>query len=790
MADVIAFWLVALLIAALALPIAFTLFRRFPDAGAGLAFPLGLLFAGYAYWVLRVARLLPVGRGGYLLAVASLALVSVAVAGRDRRFVGTLRRHLGAIVTIAALFTACFFGYAWFRSYHSDISGTEQPMDLMYLNATMNSPAYPPEDSWLAGERASYYYFGYLQIGMLTRAAAVPASEGYNLGLAYTFAAAAAGVASLALALGRWVGGVRARRWVSAGAGGVTLLLLGVGTLSALFEFAAAHGHYEADLFGLFGLDSLSGVRPTSSWYPTEFWFWFRGTRVIPGTITEFPFFSFLLGDLHPHVMSVPLVLLSLGASLSAWRGRVTLDWRTHQDQPFVAAGLALILGGLAFENAWDVLTFSAVFAGSVLLRNLRFGPPGTAVRASAGYLAPLAVVAVLLYLPWYADFRSQAGGLYPYVGAGTRPAHAFLQFGPVLLGGLLAVAVGPRIRVRDLRKVALWAVLVPVVPLAAWLFLAADHGQFGTALADRTMGGWVTLGAYAATTWALVAATMVYSRARHAAAAVAGLAAIAALLLYGSELLLVRDVFFGSVPRLNTVFKLSYQAWILLSLAGGVSLVLVVRGLWRTPSLRGMLVTPIAVTALAGLVYPVISLPNRTDGFDAPETTLDGLAFLARSDPDEYALTRWVQEHTAPGERIIEASGRAWRVEGSERLGVFDFNVDYTDAGRIAARTGRPSLVGWYFHEIQWRGDSQAIRDVLTARQDLADSAYTARTPDAVLAAMRAAGARYLVFGRVEQSRFPAGTRDHFDGVLDVVFSSGDLRVYAVPVYEVIATS
>src|SRR5487761_2293160 len=204
MSHLLAFWAVSLLIAISVLPIAFVLFRRLPDAGAGLSFALGPVLTGYGYFILRTLNVLPFGRGGYLLALAGLALVSLTVAGRDRRFVATLRRTWMGWVVAAGIFTCFFFSYAAFRSYQPDINGTEQPMDFMYLNATLTSTSYPPKDPWLAGERASYYYFGYLQVGVLTATSGVPASTGYNLGLAFTFAAAAAGIASLAFATARW----------------------------------------------------------------------------------------------------------------------------------------------------------------------------------------------------------------------------------------------------------------------------------------------------------------------------------------------------------------------------------------------------------------------------------------------------------------------------------------------------------------------------------------------------------------------------------------------------------
>jgi len=212
MVDVLAFWAAAMVIAACGFPIAAVVMRRLPDAGAALSFPLGLLLSGYLYFILRVLHLLGPGRRDYFVAVIVVALISAAVVGRDRWFKVTWRRAWPGVVIAGAVFTFAFFSYTAFRSYNSEIGGTEQPMDLMYLNATLNSQDYPPQDPWLSGERASYYYFGYLQAGVLTAVSGVPASTGYNLALAYTFAAAAAGIASLAYALARWVLGSRARK--------------------------------------------------------------------------------------------------------------------------------------------------------------------------------------------------------------------------------------------------------------------------------------------------------------------------------------------------------------------------------------------------------------------------------------------------------------------------------------------------------------------------------------------------------------------------------------------------
>lgn len=809
MAPVIAFWAVSLLVGALALPIAFASLRRLPDAGVGLSFPLGLVLAGWAYFTLRTLSILPPGRGGYLLALALLGITSVAVAGRDRRFVATLRRAVPSLFMVAGLFTLAFFAFVIYRSQQPNVTGTEQPMDFMYLNATLASGDYPPHDPWLAGNPASYYYFGYLQMGLLTSAAGVSPEYGYNLGLAYTFAAAATGIASLAIALTRWAVGSRGGRWMLASGALAVVLLLGVGSLSAVFEVAAAHGYDgPRGLYERMGLEWMipcpQGVTEdcfqgptnprTASWYPDEFWWWWRGTRIIPHTITEFPFFSFLLGDMHPHVMSIPLVLLSLGLAASLWRGRSLLRFRSHR-RPWPVLLLAVVLGGLAFQNAWDLLTFTGLVAAVVFARNLRATRFLPATAATLGYLWPILFLAVAAYAPWYADFTSQASGFYAYTGEGTRPAHAFLQFGPLLLAALAAATWSLRGIDRQRLGTALLAGLwVPLLPLIGWMALAAVRGDFGDGVDARGghswggAGGWVTLFAYGATTWLLAASFISLAVQRCSAAIVPGLATTGALLLYGAELFLIRDIFFGAEPRLNTVFKLSYQAWILLSVAGGVAAVVALERASKRRTPAGWLAVPALALCALGLVYPVTALAARVAESKDP-ATMDGLAFVARSDPGEYALVQWIRGHTAPGDVVIEASGRTWGRGQDGRPVVTNAGVDYSEAGRVSARTGRQTPIGWYFHEVQWRGEGPAERAELDRRQLLADSPYIAQEPADVLAAMREAGAEYLVVGKIERTRFP-GLLPDFASFLDIAFDAQGVRVYRLPRYSVVHTS
>ena len=58
----------------------------------------------------------------------------------------------------------------------------------------------------------------------------------------------------------------------------------------------------------------------SAHWYTDDGWWWWRASRIIHDrdlagnameVISEFPFFSFLLGDNHPHVYALPQGLLA-----------------------------------------------------------------------------------------------------------------------------------------------------------------------------------------------------------------------------------------------------------------------------------------------------------------------------------------------------------------------------------------------------------------------------------------------------------------------------------------------
>ena len=156
--------------------------------------------------------------------------------------------------------------------------------------------------------------------------------------------------------------------------------------------------------------------------------------------IDEFPFFSFLLGDLHPHVLAIPFGLLAIAVALNlflgGWRGQINFPWgaRLHINYTGFLFS-ALVIGGLAFLNTWDILIAAALIVGSyVFWRANEDGWHWDRLEDVFLLGLPLGLVAVLLYFPFYLGFSSQAGGILPNLMYPTRGAHLWVMWGTLLI--------------------------------------------------------------------------------------------------------------------------------------------------------------------------------------------------------------------------------------------------------------------------------------------------------------------------------------------------------------------
>jgi uncharacterized membrane protein len=237
-------------------------------------------------------------------------------------------------------------------------------------------------------------------------------------------------------------------------------------------------------------------------------------------------------------------------------------------------------------------------------------------------------------------------------------------------------------------------------------------------------------------------------------------LGGVAMLLLLGTELYWVED---PVRIRANTVFRLNYQAWIMLSISGAVGFhyVLSRRRAGRIMAFarRSAWVAVTVVLIGAGLVYPVTGSMNRTNGFRA-DPNIDGLAVMQPADPAQYEAIRWLQENVEGTPVILEAVGG-----------------DYTTLARVSARTGLPTVLGWPEHEQRWRGSWEPQE----GRREDVERAYKTTSVAEAEAILAKYDVEYVYVGELEGELYGSQGLVKFALLGDVAFKNDYVTIYRI---------
>ena len=764
-------WLITIeALGLLALPFAYSLLPALKDRGFGFAKPLGMLMLAYPVWLLGSAQV-PLGpRATAALVFVALAVAAAVLARRLwPELVSFVRHEWRLLLATEAVFLAVFALWTLMRAGMPGIGHTEQPMDFAFLNASMIASTFPPMDPWLSGHGISYYYFGYLTMGLPGLLSGIPSGVVYNLALALLPAMAAMGAVSLVCAVALRMG---ARLKTAFGVGLLGALMLGfLGNLEGVFEMLRAWGGGSDGFWQAVDIKGLDATNAGASFFPSDHWWWWRSSRVIDTvvagvsldpTIHEYPFFSWFLGDLHPHVMSIPFVLLFVAFSFSILADDTPLgrDWWRRRWPLVIAMGLSL--GALGFINAWDLPVFFAVGAGAAMLRAYRGAREGQGGGAAwaAGVAVALLLFAVVPYLPYYVgSIAGQVKGIAAVTTPGSAPLHFAIVWG-VFAVAVAAVALPVYSRTQGplvIDKPIAVAVALGLAPFILWLAVVLATGE--TAYFTERL--WVALPLSLALAALLAAALRAPSGADGVALAFTlGVAAMGVALVMGPELFYVVDSFDN---RMNTVFKLYYQAWAILAVAAPLTLYFGVRsalqgGLWLRRA--GVAVGFGFATLAVGAFYLPAGMALTVTTTSGSQFTLDATAFLREQEPGEYAAIEWLRANAEADDVIVEAVGG-----------------DYSTYGRVASFTGLPSPLNWPGHELQWRGSSEPQ----TGRAEDVEALYEASDPETAAEVIERYGVRYVVLGKRERDTYSVKTLDHLSPTLSLVFSYEDVQVYAV---------
>lgn len=725
-------------------------------------------------------------------------------------------------------------------------------MDVAYLTAIVRTPYFPSYDPWFSGGYINYYYFGFVLAATLIHLTGIVPTIAYNLAVPTFFALTAMGAFTVAFNFAE-------RRQNDSEAGnerglGVGQAALFAGLAGALFVVVIGNFGQVKLLWD--GVRNMSSIQPVDKAsiqitlaqfadglsklltgqhlsLPTEWWYW-NATRVIPpaegeaGPINEMPFFTFLFGDLHAHMMALPYTLLALGLGLNFVRSSAgnteNSDARTWWRDPveiLTLALLALTTGALWLMNTWDFPTYSALMVAALCCREYaRRGRVDLAgLWAVAWRTAVIVILGRLLFLPFHQNYASAYFGAELWKGSRT-PLWAYLLIHGFFLFVLTSYLIaeffkgqGHNATVRSLR-----------LSLRSW----RRHGRMQR-LFDRIVHpspGYLLMIDISQLIFILVVVVLLIN---HVIGLVLVLTFLTALLLFSARPAPLRQfllcmvglglvftalvevvVLKGDISRMNTVFKFYLQVWVLWGVASAA--VLPKLAAWLRIAQRqkhralpepkeGSAWTPeiarefenrqripasswsgrwwwaFGILFAACFLYPLTAAPVRVrDRFEnSTSRTIDGTAYMKTSvylddnrpvtlSWDEQAF-EWLRQNVHGIPTILEANTPLYRW-----------------GSRVSIYTGLPTVIGWDWHQKQQR--SILPGETIDHRIEDVRTIYNSTDLEQTKKLLNLYNVQYVYVGPLERLYYDANGLNKFDQSNDLwslVYQNEQVKIYQV---------
>ncbi len=761
-------WFVLFVMGIVFLPITVQLFEKFFDRGYIFSKTISLLLTGYIIFALGAFHIIPFKTPFIMTVIAIIGIISYGFLPNRWKVWYALKNYWSIFIVEELIFLASILVWANIHAYAPDIHGLEKYMDYGFINSFLRSEYLPAKDMWFTPHLINYYYFGHLVTAMLTKLSALPSQITFNLMLSTIFALCLTQAFSIGANLFYY-----ARRtftdsfWhtlfglhqelkysskildhVRLGLSGVLTAMLVTlsGNLHIIYAFFTPYKTENPVPFWELIYSPLTF--PNSYWYP-------NATRFIFNTIHEFPIYSWVVADLHGHVLDIAFVLLAIALALSLCLSftikiseeEPSLD-KTFKINPLILIFYGLLLACMYMTNAWDGAIY-LLLAGLVLLflhgqlvpiykKYMIKKEEEVTVIKKADNRKKLSMPP-MWKLAWGRDYFISFLLIIAAFFVFTTPYN--IHFKPFVSG--IGVLCMPDFLTK-IGHIGPFLFEPQHCQRSPWWQLLTLYGFFYFFISMYLI--WWFKAAKRTTTDIFVMMLII----------------LGTVLIIIPEFFYIKDIY-PAHYRANTMFKLVFQAFIMLSISTGYIIFKSFGGIVDLPWGKKLIaiVYVFITTALVYLVmtYPVLAVKAYYGDFKHYQG-LDGTIYLKDLYPSDYAAITWLNKHVQGQPVILEAQGDS-----------------YTDTGRVSVNTGLPTVLGWTVHEWLWRGSYS----IPSPRIEEIKNLYESSDIELTKKLLKKYNIKYVFIGVQEYQKYPDINEDKFKSLSKDVFVNGTTKVYKV---------
>ena len=817
---VLQWWGTLFLVGAVAFPLTKRLFNNWLDQGYLFSKAVGMAVITWIVYVLGTLHVMPFSVWSIVVAMVVLFIGGLVFQSQSVKHVRSenvqfdpdligihsifnfkLSKFWVVIFLEELFFLGALFLWSWVKGHEPSIHGLEKFMDYGFMKSILNSSYFPPADMWYAGLPINYYYFGHMVVAVLTKLSGLDLAYTFNLMLASIFAF----TFTMSFSIGYQLSAISNQQSAKLKAlitGLLTAFLVTLaGNMQTLYAFTKGYTGDAVKPFWtlLWGIGDIGGIRGI---WGGELWvkfgegmnrYWYaNATRFIPYTIHEFPSYSFVVSDVHGHVLSLPFTLLAIALLIAMFETiqiQKNFQFPIFNFQSIFKFKFSTVGNSMKISNFKFQIIFYGFLVGVLLMTNALDGPIYLALfflavscqlsavsildwrwwKEKGTAILGVAIVAVVTSLPFLFYFKSFVTG----VAFNCPPAFlADHKFGPLLFEAVEKCQHSP--------LWMMWLLWGFFVYCGGWFIfrvlsssgLTRGSAFFFVRNADsrRSLPRALTRGGND---------KKVKTNIEPHELLLVVFFLFSLVLIIFPEFFYFKDIYPAHF-RSNTMFKLGYQAFILFSIVAGYT---IVHFLFNYPreSRRKFLIsnfkflnkrTLFFVFLIPQLflvsIFPIFSVRSYFDSLRNYKG-LNGLAWIEEQYPDDYQAIDWLNRKGCQLSAVSCQLNRTVLVEAD--------GDSYTDHARFSAFTGLPTIIGWPVHEWLWRGSY----DVVSPRRDVVRKIYESEDIDETKELLKEFNVSYVIVGTLERQKFQNINEDKLQLFGQIVFQQGETTIYKV---------
>jgi len=730
-------WFLMFLLGLFGFPIFFTVFRNLADRGYSISKYATLIIISYIGWILGHIGIEFTKTTLWLITFIYFVIGSLFFIFNKKEIIAYLKKYFVTILIIELVFIISFGFFIKMASYNGSIviePGTEAMMDYMMIQSVLQSKTFPQWDLWLAGEKVNYYYFGWVNVAALKLLTDIDLPVMFNafIGMVYAL---------------------------------IFMAAFGLG-----FNFSRKYKFALLTAFLMIIIGNLNGFVQVMG--PKKFFDmnWFEAARVIEGTINEFPFFSFIYGDLHSYVLAFPVAMICLFISLNLFFEKKKIAFLSEKKIDNVTSFLVytITFGSLIPTNTWDYPSYFMIFFFSFAVRNFIIKESTLMEKIKKTFIpsVTLFISGIVFYLPYFLAFKQKRE--IKLVSYSRSDFTDFFQiFGTYITFTLILFCIsywylnhGKSKKQNLMLLLFMISAVIIVFNQITYLYLIA-YILLGLFIAIKFFSSKVEINQEQINSEDQKENHELHQNnyLRKSIIYISLLASVAAFYGLFCELFYVNDHYSGKLERMNTIFKVYLEMWFIWSFAACFAIYIVTHYFLKNSKFlyKSIWFSLIAIFILMGIVYPISSTYVKTGRFRS-ESTLEGLKRAARVHSSDYKAIVWMQENVEGVPVVLESWGNA-----------------YDWASRFATFGGFRTILGWANHEAGWRNDW----DTVNKRLNDINLAYKTMDIQKTNEIFDKYNVEFVVVGSLEKKNYSAQSLSKFKNFMKTIYDRDNVKIF-----------